>query len=769
MQSSFDVLELAHVLQMVAGFTHTSQAKSALLSLRPLEDAVRKKELASLEEASKMIELGGALPLGESIDLSERIDLARKGGNLNEDDFSRILGDLQTLREIKRHMTRLEMRNALIEKTLALSDLEPLRQGILRVLNPDLTIKDTASVELKRIRGTLERKKRELTSRLGQILDAHKAYLSGNSWTMRNGHYVLPIANSYKHQVKGLVQDVSSSGGTTFIEPEALVRIHNDIALLEADEREEIRRILASLSRIVGVNAREVVEVNETLGYLDFLQAKVLYAISIDGHLAKDSPDGSLFIAKARHPLIDPKKVVPNDFSLSAKRRILVLSGPNAGGKTVALKTLGVLCMMFSMALPLPCAQGAEIPSFGNVFLDIGDSQSIFDNLSTFSGHIKNIEDILNVAQKGDLILLDEVGTGTSPKEGEALALAILDELRELGCYALISSHFEALKAKALSSEDVENASLLFDEQTLTPTYLLRVGLPGESYGLEVARRLGLNDRVLSRAKTYLKEEEDLSVNQSLRHLGELTRQAEEKEAESEQLRASLRQKEAEIAKLQRDLERKSAAFDEEMKKAKKEILENAQEQVNEAIAALRNPGVKLHEAIAAKHALDKLEEETVEEHFDEEIHVGDYVEIPSYGIEGRVDKLSGDKLTLVGRDGKPIKTTRDMVHKIAAPKEEKKRREAPTHIDALPSKGLSLELNIIGLRVDEAMTEVDHYLDSCRLKGFKRVRIIHGLGSGALRRAVAEYCSSHKKFIEKFELGGEFEGGGGATVVYLK
>lgn len=767
MQSAFDVLQLAHVLNHVASYARTAQAKDAFASLRPLEEGEREKEIGNLQQAMELIDSGGALPLSESVDLSKRVDVAKKGGTLTEEDFSRVLNDLETLRSLKKHLSHVTIHNDLSQNVESLSDIEPLRQGILRVLAPDLSIKDNASVELKRIRSTLNRKRREITAKLGSLLEEHKAYLSGNSWTMRNGHYVLPVSNTYKHQVKGLVQDVSSSGGTTFIEPEFLVKLHNDIALLEAEEKEEIRRILAALSRILANNSVEFLRVNEALGYLDFLQSKALYAQEVDGHLALASNDGSLFIPRGRHPLIDKKKVVPNDFSLTAARPILVLSGPNAGGKTVALKTLGVLCMMFSMALPLPCASGAEIPSFSHVYLDIGDSQSIFDNLSTFSGHVTNIKDILSVAKKGDLILLDEVGTGTSPKEGEALALAILDELRSRGCYALLSSHFEGLKAKALSSEDVENASLLFDEATLSPTYSLKVGLPGESYGLEVARRLGLPESVLEKAKGYLSQNDELSVNDSLRHLGELTRQAELKDKEITELSRRLAEKEREIARKENEINRKMKHFDEETKRLREEVLQKAEEEVQEAISALRNPDVKLHEAIEAKKKLEALVEETTKERFDEEIALGDYVEIPDYEIEGRVSKIRGERVEVTTRDGITFKTDKSSLRHAEAPKEEKK--IAVSNVDALPTKGLPLETNLIGMRVEEAMAELDRYLDRCRLKGYKRVRVIHGLGSGALRRATHEYLKAHSSFVERYELGGEYEGGGGATVVYLK
>lgn len=768
MQDAFEVLQCSHVLEKVASFAHTEQGRQALLSLRPYEDEDKRAlESRHLEEAMALIDASSALPLSESSDLSMRVDVARKGGTLEPLDFSRVLSDLQMLRDIKKHLAHCQLENPLKERLLSLPDLEPLRQGILRVLAPDLSVKDSASVELKRIRSTLARRKTEITSKLGQILEKHRPYLSGNSWTMRNGHYVLPIANSHKNKVPGIIQDVSSSGNTTFIEPDTLVRAQNEIVLLEAEEKEEVRRILASLSRILGGNAKDFLLVNETIGYADFLQAKVLYAQEVKGHIALKSADGSLFLPAARHPLLPADKVVANDFALSASRRILVLSGPNAGGKTVAEKTLGILAMMFLMALPLPCGQGAEVPAFHDVLLDIGDSQSIFDNLSTFSGHVTNIKDILAHAEKGDLILLDEVGTGTSPKEGEALALAILDELRSRGCYALISSHYEGLKAFALSSSDVENACLLFNEDTLTPTYSLRVGIPGESYGIEVARRLGLPEPIVAKAQQYLDENSDLSVSASLKHLSELIQSAEEKEKQIAALKYQIATQEEEIRRKAAAIEKEKRVSAAQLKVEREKLLDEARAQVEEAIAALKNPEASLKDAAKAKRALDDLEEKEPESEFHDEIHLEDYVEVPDYGIEGKVTRIKGNSLEVVTRDGVSFHVGKTSARRIPKPKEEKK--PSITNIDALPGQSLSLELNIIGMRVDEAMVALDRYLDRCRLKGFKRVRIIHGLGSGALRKATHEYCKSHPKFIEKCELGGEFEGGGGATVVYLK
>ncbi|MCR5348297.1 MAG: Smr/MutS family protein [Bacilli bacterium] len=766
MQDAFEVLQLSEVVAKVASFAHTEQGKAALLALRPIPLKERDRQRIYLKDMQGIVDEVGPFPIVSSSDLSSRVDMAKKGGTLGELDFSRVLSDLNQVKDLKAHLRDATQGEGIRSLVLGLPTLEPLRQGILRVLAPDLSIKDTASVELKRIRSSIAHKQKEITKRLDAILNENRGFLSGDSWTMRNGHYVLPVANAHKHQVRGYVQDVSSSGGTAFIEPEALLRLQNDIALLQAEEKEEIRRILASLSRLLGTSAAEFSFINQTIGQLDFHQSKVLYGREINGHLGEKSVDGSLFLPGARHPLIPKNKVVANDFSLSPSRPILVLSGPNAGGKTVALKTLGTICMMFAMALPLPCLQGAEIPEFENVVVDIGDSQSLFDNLSTFSGHIGNIKDILLSVKKEDLVLLDEVGTGTSPKEGEALALAIVEELKSIGCYALVSSHFEGLKSYALSSTDVENASLLFDEKTLSPTYVLRVGYPGESYGLDVARRLGLPSSVIARAEEFL-QKEDSSVEGKLRHLSELTLQAEEKAASVSKKEEELSLVLTENKRLKAELAKKQEKFEEECRLEKQRLLEKAQEEIQQAIRDLSSPDAKLHHAIKAKANLDALEEKQEGPSFDHPLQVGDYASAPSFGVEGRIQKLDGKRSELLTPEGMTVRIDAKCLVPAEAPVPKK---AAPkVDVDALPEQGLSLEIVLIGMREAEAMAELDKYLDRCRLKGFKRVRVIHGLGSGILRRATHAYLKAHSSFVDRFELGGEFEGGGGATVVYLK
>lgn len=769
MQNVFEVLEWDRLLAKVAGLTRTEKGKAKALALRPLPLEELKKETLFLSEMEKAYYLLGRLPIDSSSDLSSKLEFARKQGCLNVEDFERIAHDITLVEDVRRYFDKAYDSPSLKEKSKNLPNGTFLEKDIHKVIAPDLSIYDNASPKLRQIRIGLARLEKTITQSLGTILQEHKEYLSDSTLTLRNGHYVLPVANTYKHKVGGIVQDVSGSGGTTFIEPEKIVRLNNQLTILKNDELEEIHRILLELSMKVGSFSSELQEMNEALGYFDFLQAKAMYGEAIKGHIASLSNNEGLFLPGARHPLLDPSKVVPNDFALSPKTKAVIISGPNAGGKTVALKTIGILTLMFESALPLPTLDGAIVPYYKNVYLDIGDSQSLQDNLSTFSGHMANIGAILNLVGGKDLVLLDEVGTGTSPKEGEALAKSITEALMAKHATSLISSHFEGLKAFAFEHQEIENASMLFDEEKLLPTYRIKMGLPGESYGLKVARRFGLPETVIEKAEKELSNASDLRVSDAIARLGEITRQTEALKEDLEKKEQQYRVKENDLSKRENILQGKEEHYLETVKKEKEELLAKAETKIKEIMDGLSSPEVKLHQAIEAKRKLEDLKEKQAELTFDTEVSIGDYVKIASLGIVGKVTRVNNKKVSIVTRDGMSFETSKDKLQKAKAPEEKVKKIEGRVIDDLASGPSLSLELNIIGLHVDEALIEIDHYLDRCRRKGFERVRIIHGYGSGALRKATHEYLKSHGAFVKKFELGGEFEGGSGATVVYLK
>lgn len=768
MQNANEVLEFPKVVEAIASLTRTEQGKQTCLSLTRLTKDNLARELSFLDEAMTLLPRYGRFPIDVSSNLEHIAEIAAKGGVLSVEDLERVANDVLTSVSLSKYFAGVESSPLLKEYSKGLPSLLFLEKDIHKIIAPDLQIYDNASPTLKNIRIRMERLEKEMVHKLGFVLEENKVYLSDTTLTIKNGHYVLPVANAYKNKVRGIVQDVSSSGATTFIEPELIIEMNNRMMDLKNDEREEIHRLLAVLSSEVGSSSDSVKLLNRMIGYYDFLQAKALYADSLHAHIAHVAEKKEIFIPQARHPLLDQTKVVANDFILTEEKRIIVISGPNAGGKTVALKTLGLLVLMHEVGLAIPSLEGAEIHYITNVFTDIGDSQSIADNLSTFSGHMSNLSGICSQVGGNDLVLLDEVGTGTSPKEGEAIAYSTIRFLLDKHCFTLASSHFEGLKAYALSEGRISNASMLFNSEKLLPTYKLKMGLPGESYGISVASRYGVDPLVLDLARSYLAEHEDVSISKAIERLSKLSQEEERLKKELENEKSALAKEKDAILKEEGSLKKREENYLSDVKNIKQEMIENAQKEIDEVLASLDKPEIKMHEVIAAKKRLNELHSKEDEVHYKGDVKFGDYVIIPSYGVVGKITREQGTNIEISTRDGVTFKTKKDQVISSSEPAEETVKLDG-AYIDKAIGKGLPLELNIIGLHVDEAMVAVEKYLDSCRLKGYKRVRIIHGLGSGALRHAVQDYLSRHGDFVDSFELGGEYEGGSGATIAHLK
>ncbi len=771
MQNCVEKFEFSKIQDKVANYARSEVGKSLARSLAMIpEEEHLKDELARLEEMGYLLARYGRLPIDVSSDLTRAVELAQKGGVLSVEDVEKSANDVlqeKSLLNFFRPITDLPL---LLAYVANFPHLEFLEKDIHKVIAPDLTIYDNASPKLKSVRLAITHLENEMKKKLGFVLDANKVYLSDTTLTIKNGHYVLPVANAYKNKVKGIVQDVSGSGETTFIEPEVLVEMNNKMVELRNDEREEIRRLLAELSSEIASVAEPVLLNNKMIGYLDFVQAKALYADETKSHVAKMVKEPTIDLENARHPLIDPKKVVANDFRLNEKTSLIVISGPNAGGKTVALKTLGICVLMSQSGLAIPCDEGATLSYFKHIYVDIGDSQSLSDNLSTFSGHMANIASILTAVGGRDLVLLDEVGTGTSPKEGEAIAFAVISYLIKKHAFTLVSSHFEGLKAYALSHEEITNASMVFDEEKLLPTYKLKMGLPGESYGLVVAKRFGLPDEVVATAKAYASSHEETSVTDAIKKLGQVTKETEDEKAKVLAQEAELAKKEAALSSQEAALKLRQDHYLSDVEAKKNEMLEAYKDQMDEILHSVERNDVKLHEVISAKKQLEDLEEKASQEHFTGPVKVGDYVNIPSLYSSGRVNEIHGNKASVVSKEGLTFKVKLDQLIVVEAPKEDKPVPMSGLKVDELMlQKSVPLELNLIGQRAEEAELNLDKYLDECRLKGFKRVRIIHGWGAGVLRQVVRDYCDEHKDFIASYEGADGAEGGGGATILHLK
>ena len=764
MQNIYQTFEFSKIVELVSEFAKSEKGKEDILSLTMLESKeVVKRALDELEEMMSLISRFSYLPISTSANMIKIIEIAKKTAMLTPRDLSLIREDILTSRKILTYFEKVGDSYPLIkEYLLEISDLSSLESEIRRVITPSLTVSDNATPELKEIRRKLKTLEANLNSRVASISLSYSSYLSDNNVTIRDGHFVLPVKTVYKSKVLGIVYDVSSSGNTTFIEPLEIVQLNNDIASLKVQENDEVRKILKALTSLVLLQEDEVRKNNIVISKLDFISAKAIFALDNDMHIAKSSDKQEIHLYEARHPLIDKRKVVSNEYHLDEEHNIVIISGPNAGGKTVSIKVVGLLTLMNQAGLAIPVKEGT-LGYFNHIYIDIGDNQSLSDNLSTFSAHMSQIGEIMDVVKAKDLVLLDELGTGTDPKEGEALALATIKYLEKKRPLCLISSHFGGVKEYAFLSTNLENSSLLFDESTFSPTYIYKYSVPGKSYGLEVAKRYGVKDEIIQEAKAILANQSDSSINELITIL-------QRKLEETEKLKRELDQKEKELAREQKTLESNKEQLKEQrshllesVKEEKDQILSSVKEEISDILRQLNNPNITMHEVVELKHKVESLEDEVEEITFNEEINVGDYVSIPSINLEGKVQRIKGNKAHILTSDGLSFDADVNKLHKIDAPKQSFVPKSKGKYEDKI-NTSVGLELNIIGMRRDEAKNALIKYLDNCMLKHLKTVRIIHGFGSGILRNMVHEYLKGMKGV--SYRLGDINEGGGGATVV---
>ena len=768
MQDIYETFEFYKIKEHIKEYAKTELAKLYIDELKMIDDFhILENVLLDLEEISSLLIRFGPFPIHTSANALYLIDLAKKTSLLTPRDLHLIAEDVLTSQNIVKYFQKVDVNYPRSkEKISSFNDLSSLEKEIHRVITNSLTISDNATPLLKEIRGKIRKVETNLEQKVATLSLTYSAYLNDENPTIRDGHLVLPVKTTEKSKVLGIVYDVSSSGATTFIEPMEIVQLNNELTALHIEEQEECRKILKALTALVLLQEGEIIHNNKIIGELDFLSAKAQYMGEIDAIIPERSSKQIVDFIDARHPLIDKDKVVANSYHLDEEKRIVIISGPNAGGKTVSLKTVGLLVMMHQSGLALPIKKGT-IGFFKNIYIDIGDNQSLSDNLSTFSAHMSNIAHIISVVKGKDLVLLDELGTGTDPKEGEALALSVTKYLESKHALAMISSHFEALKEYAFLSENLENSSMIFNEELLLPTYKFKYAAPGHSYALDVASRYGIPPELVKEAKDYLSSS---SHNESQELLFILQKKIEE----ASLLEEELKKKEKELLALEKKLDNQEKLLKEkreqlleDVNEEKLRIIEKAKKEVNEIISALSNGDLKLHEVIELKAKLEELEDNEDEILiYNEEINVGDYVSIPSLNLNGLVKKIKGEKAIISSDSGMTLTVSIDKLHKIDRKVSTTKVKKSESY-DSLIQLNVGLELNIIGLHVDEAKDAITKYLDNCRIKHFKVVRIIHGFGSGALRKLTHEILSTQKDL--SFRLGQANEGGGGATVVTFK
>lgn len=763
----FTLLEFNEIVSKVKDLTKTELGGEYASLISPFESEEEATYALNLvSEAESILTRFGALPLAPSHKLAPLLEEARRGNILTPHDFYLISADAMNIVKINYYLKD-KLDNAPLLKAMLKreKDLAVLANEINKVITPNLLVKDNASHELARIRKNIALSEDRLNKAAQGLISKYGNFLAENLITKRDGHFVIPVKTAYKNKVDGIIYDISNSGQTIFVEPSEIAALNSTLISYQNDEIIEVNRILRALTLETLKYEDEIINNNILLAELDLIFAKATYGQSINGFVPVFQQTKGLQFKKARHPLIDKNLVVANTFNLKDDKFIIVISGPNAGGKTVALKTMGLLVLMAKSGLMLPVSEEPKLYFYKNVYASIGDEQSLSQNLSTFSSHVKRIGEIMDVATSDDLVLLDELATGTSPEEGEALALAIATYLLNNSISSVISSHYSRLKEFAYSRSGIINASMAFDEKKLTPLYEYHEEVPGRSYGLVVAKRFGIKDEVIKDAESFLSDGV-YDFESTIGKLRNEIRTLELERTELEKERAALLKKEAELDK---KLKRQSEA-EEDFKLTKNERLEK---EINEAIATLDTlvksalaSGAKAHEIIAVRDEIKKLGKENKKEVKTpaKDFELGDYVEVKKLHVKGEITRIRGEEYTVTLASGKVLKVSASDLEIT----ERTKRKSTPT----ITVKGLEEdltsvkpEINVIGMRVEEALNVIGPYLDRALLKRYPSVRIIHGFGTGALRRGIHDYLAK-LSFVKSYTLAGEYEGQGGATIV---
>jgi DNA mismatch repair protein MutS2 len=784
-QWTLNSLEYDEVKEIVKSHAATSLGKAKVEAMVPSDQWEEvKRRLAETQEGMDLLRLKGDIPLGGVRDIRASLRRAALGGLLNEAECLEIASTVSAGRKVKSLLRQLEEETAelplLRELTESIESLDHLEKEILACIDDQGMVKDQASPELRRIRQQMGDVRGQIQSTLNNMIrSAHyQKMMQEPIITQRFDRYVIPVKQEYRAQFGGIIHDQSASGATLFIEPEAVVKLNNRLRELELSEQKEVDRVLGLLTAKVQEEAEHLQANVAALAELDLIAARARFGYQMKAVCPQLSTDQTLRLKKARHPLISPEEVVPIDIEMGKRYRSVIITGPNTGGKTVTLKTVGLFALMVQSGIPIPAEEESTMPVFSGVFADIGDEQSIEQSLSTFSGHLRNIIRILKRIDEGSLVLFDELGAGTDPTEGAALAIAILEHVISRGSLVIATTHYSELKLFAHTHPQAVNASVEFDVETLRPTYRLLVGVPGRSNAFLISKRLGLPEELIQVAKQHLSSEE----NRLEEMISSLT--AERKAAEEERIKAAELHREAEA--LYEDMRRQLDQWEEEKAKIKekarmeaREIVRTAQREAEAVLKELREwakqkpQDIKEHQLIEAKKRLDQavpdweLPKKTKKAAGkSRKIEVGDEVTVLSINQNGTVVEVLDNDEFQVQIGFLKMKIHRDGLEKRAsakpAPAVKIKSTVKRSRTDVKP------ELDLRGKMVEEAILEIDSYLDKALLAGYKQVSLIHGKGTGALRTGVQEFLRKHRS-VKGFRLGAHGEGGSGVTIVELR
>ncbi len=766
-----NLLELNKIKDILKKYCKTDYAKNKALSLdipNSYDEIIKLNN--ETKEAFQSIVKYGDIQIS-NIDVSESLKRAEIGAILSElelldiasliDNINTIFRYFKTLDDIKVDTLNLK------EYLNKLTPLNNLRNSITMSISPDGRVVDNASKELFMARRNINSYQNKLRSKLNELLVTQSSKLSDQLIVIRNGRMCLPVKIEYKNSFRGIVHDLSSSNTTAYIEPESCVQISNQIESYQAEEKRQIAIILKNLTLLVAAEAESLDTSFKAIVSLDLIFAKALMGKDLNYEEANIVNEQKFILKHAKHPLIDKDKVVPIDIELGNKFSSIIITGPNTGGKTVALKTVGLIHLMAYLGLFIPLDNTSKLGYFENILVDIGDEQSIEQSLSTFSAHMTKIVRTLDKINDKSLVLFDELGSGTDPKEGSSLAVAIIDYLMNKNVKVIATTHYSELKTFAYNNQNVCNASVEFNADTLMPTYRLLLGIPGKSNAIEIAKKLGLKDEIILKAKEELESNTTQSSEFMSSLEAELTK-IRQKEEELEKKEA-LVNKELEQAKLKRiELQNKT---DDIISKAKMEannIINKTKEDSKKLIDEIKNMSsieFKEHEMASLKHKVKSLEEIDTEDLENYEFQVGDYVFIKSYEKYGTISAKRKDKFVVnVGQFAMEFSASELKLSAKPKPKPQKETKLSGYN----PQSHASLSLDLRGKRYEEVKPLMDQYLDQALLGNLESVTIIHGFGTGAIRKAVQEYLKNCS-FVKSYRYGKEGEGLNGVTVVFLK
>lgn len=786
-------LEYNKILDQLTEYAFSADAKSRCQKLRPITDRAQIEQLQQqTSDALSRLFKYGSLSFSGVTDIRDSLKRLEIGGALSAIELLRVCSLLESAKRAKAFARSQEDNDqpddSLTGLFAGIEPLTPLCDEIRRCILSEDEIADDASSTLHSIRRSMRGMNDKIRAQMNSMINntTTRSYLQDTVITMRDGRYCLPVKAEAKSLVPGMIHDQSSTGSTLFIEPMAVVNLNNEYKELQLREQEEIEVILAGLSNLTASYATQLLADYELLTELDFIFARAAFAQTYNGVAPLFNDDGRIHIRKGRHPLLDPKKVVPIDVRLGEDFRLLIVTGPNTGGKTVSLKTVGLLTLMGQSGLHIPASERSELGIFDEVFADIGDEQSIEQSLSTFSSHMVNIIRILEQVNDRSLVLFDELCAGTDPTEGAALAISILSKLHLYGARIMATTHYSELKVYALSTPGVENACCEFDVATLSPTYRLLIGIPGKSNAFAISEKLGLPSDLITDAKGRISKSEG--------DFEDLIADLEKSRSTIEREQLEINQYKAEIESLKEKLEQKQERLDSSRNKILREaneqaynILKEAKDVADETIRNFNKYGKAgapvsemEKERTKLRGKMDKAAQKMSEQkkasvpnhNVPKKLHIGDSVKVISMNLKGTVHSLPNARGDLYVQMGilRSLVNINDLIllEEDAAPGTKKFQKTSAGKIKMSKSASVSTEINLIGKTTDEAIPLLDKYLDDAYLAHLPSVRIVHGKGTGALRNAVQAHLK-RLKYVKSFHLGEFGEGDAGVTIAEFK